>query len=108
MDYIFKILHLLDILHQIIVDLFFSHFGLASPELIGVKFCHKQTDRQIFDSVYGVNVPFLNEICYLPTHFARRGITRECALLVWPDSSLKLHRVLIDLNYFFQKFRIQG
>ena len=59
MDCIVKILHLLDILHQIIVDLFFSHFGLASPELIGVKFCHKQTDRQIIDSVYGGKCAFL-------------------------------------------------
>jgi hypothetical protein len=56
----------------------FSLFYSASPEIIGVEFCDRQTHRQsheFLDTKYGWVCVFSPvKIFYLPTRFARRGL----------------------------------
>ena len=54
----------------------------ASPEIIGVEFRYRQTDRQNFDTICGWVCVFSPvKIFYLPARFARRGIT----IAAWYD-----------------------
>ena len=67
---------------------FFGPFCLASPEIIEVKVCHRQSHK-FFDTIYGgMWIFFPVKIFYLPTRFARRGIMNVLlAVLVSPFSS---------------------
>ena len=49
----------------------FGLFYLSSPEIIGVEFCHRQTDRQNFDTVYGWVCVFFSSQNFLPPYSLR-------------------------------------
>ena len=57
-----------------------SPFYFASPKIIMVKICHRQTDGQtdkFFDTIYWCVWVFSSRtICFLPTRFACRGINK--------------------------------
>ena len=65
---------------------FLAPFCFSSPQIIGVKVYHRQTNRQtnkFFDTIYGGMWIFsFSLICYLPTRFACRGIINQmcCSL----------------------------
>ena len=60
-------------------------------ETVHLDSTHKKTESEIFDTILGIFMFFLDEICYLPTCFVHRGMIENVFLFmfgwVFKDSS---------------------